>query len=152
MTDPVSYPAATPRFGFPLLFPGQIQKEAFVNAALTRADMLLHPVVEGESAEPPAGVAEGQCWLISTGALGDFAGHDGQIACKQSGAWLFAAPSDGMTMHDRSTGQTVTYIGGWQRPATPALPTGGSVVDVEARAAIETVVFALQQAGFFAQN
>ncbi len=41
---------------------------------------------------------------------------------------------------DRSTGQSILYRGGWQRPTAPAAPAGGTTVDAEARAAIGELV------------
>jgi len=147
MTDPISFTSATPRFGLPLLFSGQSQKEFYVNEAHALADALLHATCEGEAADPPAAPAEGDAWLVGTGATGAWAGADGKMASYQAGNWLFAAPNDGMRLFDRSTGQMLLYHAGWQRPAAPAAPSGGTTVDAEARAAIGDLVSALIQAG-----
>ena len=109
--------------------------------------MLLHPAIEGEADNPPAVPLEGECWLVGSVPAGDWAGHDGELACLQSGNWVFAAPRDGMNLLDKSTGQTKRYAGGWQAAATVADPTGGSVVDVEARTAITGLIAALLSAG-----
>ena len=147
MTDPISFTSATPRFGLPLLFSGQSQKEFYVNEAHALADALLHAMCEGEAADPPAAPAEGDAWLVGTGGTGAWAGADGKMASYQAGNWLFAAPNDGMRLFDRSTGQMLLYHAGWQRPAAPAAPSGGTTVDAEARAAIGDLVSALIQAG-----
>jgi hypothetical protein len=52
-----------------------------------------------------------------------------------------------MRLFDRSTAQMIIYRGGWQRPAAPMLPSGGSVVDAEARATIADLITALINAG-----
>ena len=61
--------------------------------------------------------------------------------------WTFAQAVDGMTVHDRATGQARRYLGGWQEAAAVAVPTGGATVDEEARAAIAELVAALVSAG-----
>jgi hypothetical protein len=149
MTDPISFPSATPRFAIPLLFAGQSQKEFYVNEAHALADALLHTACEGEAASPPATPVEGEAWLVASGATGDWIGEDGKLASRQMGNWLFTAPRDGMRLFDRATGQMLLYRGGWQRPATPSLPSGGSVIDTEARTAIADLVTALAAAGIF---
>ena len=149
MTDPISFPSATPRFALPLLFAGQSQKEFYVNEAHALTDALLHAACESEAADPPATPAEGEAWLVATGANCDWAGQDGKLAARQAGNWLFATPTEGMRLFDRSTGQMLLYRGGWQRPATPSAPSGGAVVDTEARAAIAELMTALSAAGLF---
>mgnify|MGYP005852816935 CR=1 FL=1 len=147
MPDPITYATATPRFGLPLLFAGQAQKEFYVNEAHALADALLHAACEGEAAAPPAEPAEGEAWLVATGASGDWEGEDGKL-----GTWLFVQPNDGMRLFDRAAGQVLLYRGGWQRPAAPAEPDGGATVDAEARAAIAGLVAALVQAGVFSSD
>jgi hypothetical protein len=61
-------------------------------------------------------------------------------------------PREGLRVLDRSSGQEIRYRGGWQRPATPAAPSGGTTVDAEARAAIADLVAALIAAGLLADN
>lgn len=130
-------------------FPGQSQKEFYVNEAHALADALLHAACEGEASAPPPDPAEGQAWLVAPDAEGEWAGQDGKLAAFQSGAWLFAAPDDGMRLFDRATGQVLLYRGGWQRPSPPVEPAGGATVDAEARAAIAQLIAALVEAGIF---
>ena len=149
MTDPISFTSTTPRYGLPLLFAGQSQKEFYVNEAHALTDALLHPACEGEASDPPPTPSEGETWLVAAGATGDWAGADGKIASRQSGNWLFSTPGDGMRLLDRSTGQMLLYRGGWQRPSVPAAPTGGTTVDAEARAVVADLITALASAGIF---
>ena len=150
MSDPIVFTSASPRFGLPLLFAGQSQKEAFVNEAHALTDALLHPAIEGEADDPPAVPAEGESWLVGAAPTGAWADHPGELASYQAGGWLFAAPRDGVRLLDRSTGQDVRYHAGWQRPATPATPAGGTTVDAEARAAIGELIGALIAGGLLA--
>ncbi|MFA9200662.1 MAG: DUF2793 domain-containing protein [Cypionkella sp.] len=147
MSDPLTFPSTTPRHALPLLFAGQAQKELFVNAALALCDVLLAPAVEGETSAPPASPAEGACWLVGPAASGDFAGREGQLACRQAGQWLFVPPRDGMRVLDRPSGQHVLYRGGWRRQVAVPVPSGGATIDQEARAAIGALIGALAGSG-----
>lgn len=131
---------------------GQAQKEAFVNEAHALTDMLLHCAIQGESPTPPATPAEGETWLVGASPTGAWAGQAGKLAGRQGGNWLFVAPRDGMRVLDLATGQDRRYAAGWLAPETPAVPSGGGVVDIEARSAIAEIVAAMQQAGIFAEE
>ena len=152
MASPVTFDSISPRLHLPLLFAGQAQKELFVNEALSIADALLHCAIESSTATPPATPGDGQNWLIGATPTGDWSGHSGEIACRQSGSWIFALPVDGMKVLNRSTGQFMVYRGGWNTAATPNLPTGGTTIDSEARAAINQIVAALKIAGVLATS
>lgn len=149
MSDPLLFDTASPRFGLPLLFAGQAQKEAFVNEAHALADALLHCAIEGQATSPPATPVEGECWLVTGPASGVWLGQEGKLACRQAGNWLYVAPLDGMRVLNRFTGQEIRHRGGWLSPGAPAEPSGGAVVDSEARSAIVQLVAALRQAGVF---
>lgn len=129
----------------------QAQKEAFINEALALTDALLHCAIEGEASAPPAIPVEGTAWLVGPAPTGDWIGQEGRIACRQAGNWLFATPRDGMSVLDRATGQYRRYAGTWRMPDSPLEPSGGSVVDAEAREAIHELLAALREAGFFAE-
>ena len=147
MSDPLVFPSATPRHALPMLFAGQAQKEVTVNRTFALTDVLLHAAVEAETTEPPEAPVEGQCWLVGAPASGGFEGRDGFIAGYQSGAWIFASPTDGMRVFDRSSGQSLLYVGGWRREAAISTPAGGATVDVEARGTINTLIQILQRSG-----
>lgn len=147
MTNPISYASATPRFALPFLFTGQAQKESFVNEAFALADMLLHPAIEGEAQIPPTAPLAGECWLVGNSPTGEWAGQAGSLAAFQDGTWLFAAPRNGMSVLDLSTGHTIRYADGWQVPAAVSAASGGAVVDTQARGAIAQIIAALTTAG-----
>jgi len=150
MSDPISFASTSPRMGLPLLFAGQAQKEAFVNEALSLLDGLVHGAVEGEVSAPPATPLDGQAWIVGSAPSGAWSGKTGNLALRQSGQWLFAVPQDGMKMLNRSTGQELRRAGGsWRIASVPAAPSGGSVIDTEARATLTALIAALRQAGVF---
>jgi hypothetical protein len=130
-----------------MLFAGQAQKEFFVNEAHSLLDLLLHPAVEGEAELPPTTPGEGECWLVGSNPSGEWVDHAGQVASWQAGAWLFAAPRDGMHLLDRSNGQSLFFRTGWQRASSPEPIAGGATVDQEARRAIEQLITALIAGG-----
>lgn len=149
MTTSTSFSNATPRHALPYLFAGQAQREFYINESLSRIDMLMHPAVEGELADPPPGPVEGDCFLVAAAATGDWSGREGQLAGWIGGAWTFAEPWNGLRVRDNSTAGTILYSDGWLRPEAPEEPVGGTVVDAEAREAIATLIAILRQYGLF---
>ena len=152
MPDPISFASESARYQFPYLFSGQAQREVFVNEAFARLDALLHAAVEGTADSPPADPSEGECWLVGDSPTGAWADNPGALAAFEAGGWIFASPREGLRLLEKPTGQEIRYLDGWQRPATPAAPAGGSTVDAEARAAIVELVEALIAAGVLAQD
>ncbi|WP_128891616.1 DUF2793 domain-containing protein [Erythrobacter sp. HKB08] len=147
MTFASPFPDRTARFGLPLLFPGQAQKEFFLNQALCLADFLHHAAVLGEADTPPAAPEDGEFWLIGENPSEDWFGRAGALAGWQAGAWHFIAPTPGMKLFDRSTSQFLLFRDGWRRAASPEQPSGGTVVDEELRAAFTALVEALEVSG-----
>lgn len=147
MIQPIVFDAKTPRHAMPFLIPGQAQKELFVNESLAFIDMLLHPVVTGSAAAPPASPAAGECWIVEGPAMNAWAGREDAIAGWDGSQWTFAMPADGLAVQDLSTGAKRHFSGGWTTAPVVASPTGGSVVDSEARAAIDSLLAAVREAG-----
>lgn len=152
MTEPAISTARTPRLSLPYLFPGQAQKEAFVNEALARLDALSAPAVIDERAVPPATPLPGDCHLVAAAPEGAWSGRAGTIACWAETQWLYTPPRPGMRVHDRSTGALAVFdeAVGWVRAAAPPAPAGGTVQDAEARAALTAIVAGLRALRIFA--
>jgi hypothetical protein len=150
MSDPITFDATTPRFALPMLYAGQAQKELYVNEGFSITDALLHCAIESEAATPPTSPADGQNWLVGTGATGAWTGQSGKLACRQGGQWIYVQLRDGMRLISKSSGQDMRRLGGvWHAPAAPAQPTGGSVVDSQARESINLLLQRLRDAGIF---
>jgi len=152
MSDLLNFAATSARHRLPLIFPGQVQKEFFVNEAHSLIDALLHPVVLGTASSPPADAADGDCWIIGPEPEAGWANRSGMLACRQAGAWLFAAPCDGMRVFDRASGVDMRHMAGrWTGAAPVRAPDGGEVVDREARQALAELIAALTGAGLLPQ-
>jgi hypothetical protein len=158
----------TPRFALPFILPGQAQKELFHNEALTRIDAALHPAVEGPpAAAPPADPEEGQCWIVAAAAGGDWSGRAGMLAMWSGGGWRFVAPAPGTSAWNKAAGLPLLFDGdswrsgewicaglevdgvrvvGSRQPPVPS-PSGGTIIDAEARAAIAAITAALMSHG-----
>lgn len=152
---------ATPRLGLPFLAAGQAQKEATHNEALALADAAICPAVQAVGLDaPPANPAPGQCWIVGAAPSGAWTGRAQALAIWTSGGWRFVPAIDGLqawVLPDRvwavrdagvwrlGEARANQLILGGQRvvsarqPAVPA-PVGGSVIDVEARAAISAIL------------
>ena len=126
---------------------GQAQKEVYLNEGLARLDALLHGAVEAQTGTPPSAPQDGQSWLVATGATGVWSGHVGKVACFQQGQWLYQMPRDGLRLFNRATGQEMLYFGSWKSPGRPPSPSGGTVVDTQARDTISALIDSLILAG-----
>ena len=163
--------ADTARWGLPMLEAGQAQKEMTVNEALARLDLLAQAAVVATGLDtPPATPVEGQAWIVGSAPTGIWAGQARALAGWTVGGWRFVAPRDGMSVWSATDGCPVTFatgqwrvgrlagtsvaIGGLQvvgaRAAAIAAPTGGGVVDTEARATLAAVLGALRHHGLIA--
>lgn len=156
------------RFALPLLLPGQAQKEAFHNEALTAIDAALHASVMGAPRnDPPAAPGEGESWIIGTAPVGAWSAKASAVATWTAGGWRFTVPLPGMMVWNQVAGcwiywtgslwsdgslpATALRIGGRQvvgerQPEVPS-PSGGTVIDAEARFAIGQLIATLKSHG-----
>lgn len=150
MSDPIAFPAATPVIGLPLLMAGQAQKEFFVNQALCLIDALSPQAVRASLAQPPADTLDGETFRVTAPAGGDWTGRENQIAVRIGGAWHFVSPSEGMRLFDRAAECVLLFRAQWHLSSAPDAPSGGTVIDLESRAAIAALIAALTTAGVLA--
>lgn len=162
----------TPRHSLPLLQPGQAQKEVTHNEALATIDTLLHlSVATLGDAEPPVSPAVGTSWIIGATPTGLWAGKAGMIATHDEAGWSFRTPVDGhLAWVAAASAHALFRDGAWHVDAwavrslqvrgrmmldaePPQLSTvsGGTVIDVEARLAIDGLVNALRTMGLVAE-
>jgi hypothetical protein len=150
---------STARIGLPLLVAGQGQKEITHNEALILLDAVIGCIVESRNLEvPPDSPGMGMCWLVPSDATGDWAGKAGRIAVSTAGGWRFLLPFEGATLFVRDGRERLRRLddawitdtgSGAPREAIPN-PTGGSVVDSEARATVAAILDRLRELGLLA--
>ena len=107
-------------------------------------------VEELPRADPPASPLVGTSYVVGSGATGAWSGRAGQIAFFTPGGWRYVSPTDGLSVFVKSNGMTLRFEGGtWKQilgSQQPVIPdaAGGTVVDLEARAAIAAMLAALR--------
>lgn len=132
------------RFALPQIMPGQAQKEAFHNEALTRIDAALHPVAATIGSDTPAASPGlGDCHIVGTAPTGAWSGKANQLAAWTAGGWRFIAPLAGMRVWLSASGVFAAWTGAaWEQGMVDAaaLRIGGVQVVGARQAAILSVV------------
>ena len=78
----------------PLVQAAQAQKHITVNEGLRRLDGMVQLRLQSLSiSTPPLTAQEGECWFVPSGAVNDWAGHEGEIATFANGGWVFTMVS-----------------------------------------------------------
>lgn len=103
----------TANLGLPCIEGSQAQKHVTHNEALRILDTLVQLAVQDRDlTAPPAPPAEGERWIVKTGATGAWAGRDHAIAAWQDGAWLFSAARAGWLCYVIDEGALLAFDGG----------------------------------------
>jgi len=149
------------RLALPFLAAGQAQKELTHNEALALVDIGIGAAVKSAGVEtPPSIPVIGECWILGDAPTGAWADRAGALACWTESGWRFLAGREGMVVwvQDQQL-WAVREASGWTigaaraarvmvndlqvlgaREAAVMPPTGGSVVDAEARSAITAIL------------
>lgn len=160
----------TNRHVLPLLAAAQAQKEITHNEAIVGLDMLAHPAVESTAlSAPPASPTLGALWIVGAAPTGSWTGKANALALWSASGWRFQAASEGMICWNKADARFIVYRAGSWSSALPvgtvtvgglavvgaqqaaiAAPSGGSVVDVQARSSLTAVLQALRTHGLIA--
>jgi hypothetical protein len=143
----------------------------FHNEALQVLDAVVAPAVEGPPQDVPlTSPAVGDCYIIGDTPSGAWAGNPQALAAYSAGGWRFVPPVEGLSTYVRSDGVFALFrSGAWElgevrgsslildgdqvvgsRAAAIASASGGTIVDVQARAVIDQILTALRQHGLIA--
>ncbi|MGD9294547.1 MAG: DUF2793 domain-containing protein, partial [Roseobacter sp.] len=77
----------------PFIMPSQAQKHVTHNEALRILDAVTQlTVIADDTTAPPGTPTEGGRYIPDTGATGDWAGREGEIALFEGGSWRFFVP------------------------------------------------------------
>lgn len=88
----------TSKLSLPYIMASQAQKHVTHNEALRILDALVHLSIKTRSSSDlPASASDGDRFIVSPEASGQFTGHEGEIAAFQDGAVAFLAPQAGWT-------------------------------------------------------
>ena len=163
----------TARFALPLIDPGQSQKEMTHNEAIAVIDAAVQPAVVAVGPTlPPAAPAVGNQWIVGPGSSGAWLGQDNAVAVWTAGGWRFVAAIEGMRAWSIADRVDVRFSrGGWvigdvaarslvvadlpvvgARRGAIAAPSGGTVIDVDARTAITAILAAMVGHGLIAEH
>ena len=114
---------------------------------------------------PPATPALGSCYIVPAAGATAWGHPAGTLLHWQGAGWLARTPRDGQIVMITDESAMLVHGGNWQAqwpvtglrvagrtvlaasPGAVALPSGGSVVDSQARATLAVLVAALQQQG-----
>ena len=96
----------------PFILPSQAQKHVTHNEALRILDVVTQlSVVADDQTAPPASPADGTRYILDAGGMGAWAGHDGEIALYDNGAWRFFVPRTGWRAYVMNRDVLVVYDG-----------------------------------------
>lgn len=113
----------TPNLALPYLAAAQAQKHVTVNEVLSHLDGLVQlSVIAASLTEPPGSPAEGDRYIVATGATDAWTGWDNSVALYSGGAWLRLVPQTGWIAWDHDNGEIITFdaTAGWIAPDTGA--------------------------------
>jgi len=146
-------PEQTALLALPYILPSQAQKHVTHNEVLRMLDAILHIRVDGIGLDAPSSAPqEGERHVVGGAPSGAFAGHAGEIAAFQDGAWAFYMPHPGWTLWDvAGEALHVFHDGNWMEIVSEPerLPHLGIATDADAvnRLAVSAAATLLTHAG-----
>lgn len=99
------------QLSLPYIQGGQAQKHVTHNEAIRTLDTVVHLSVVSQATAPDAGALDGDRYIVAPGATGEFDGHEGTVAMRETGVWAFFPARTGWVAYDESTGGQVVFNG-----------------------------------------
>lgn len=116
----------TIHLGMPFIEGSQAQKHVTHNEALRILDAVAQiGVLDRDQTSPPLSPADGDCYIVASGAAGAWAGHADAVAVWEDGAWRFLAPKLGWCAWCDADGALLVYDGAaWTEAASSGFLSG----------------------------
>lgn len=110
---------STANLNLPTLTASQAAKEITHNEALAILDAIVPGRVQAANVTDPETLtpSDSQVWIVASGAVNAWAGHDGDLAVYYAGEWFFVTPEQGWQVWNAwSTGMLLIHDGADWRP------------------------------------
>lgn len=96
-----------------------------MNQNMVLLDALLHPYIQSMTfSAPPQNTQDGDQYLVANGGTGDWAGHDGEMATRVSGTWVFFVPTRGVRVRVASLAAFLWFDGAVWLDEQTGVPPG----------------------------
>ncbi len=119
----------------PYIMAAQAQKHVTHNEAIQTLDALVQiSVIDRDLTVPPGTPNSGDRYIPASGATGDWAGKDGQIAAFQDNAWVFHQPREGWLVWIEDEGILLIWRGSNWSPVSEEIMNPTSLVGVNTTA------------------
>jgi hypothetical protein len=103
---------ATTNLQLPYLLASQAQKHVTHNEAIRLLDGLVQmSVIDRDLTVPPSSPADGDRYIVGSGAAGDWAGWDLSVVLMSDGVWMRLAPRAGWRVWVEDEGQLLVWNG-----------------------------------------
>jgi len=117
----------TPNLGLPYIVAAQSQKHVTHNEAIRALDAIVQlSVLDRDLTAPPGSPANGARYIVAASPTGGWAGHAGDIAAYQNGAWALYHPLEGFIAWVADEDAAVVWNGSAGRRSRPVAAAGGA--------------------------
>lgn len=114
------------------------------NTNLAKLDAVVQgAVLNATTTSPPGSPAEGDRYIVASGATGAWVGYDNAIAIWQASAWVFHTPKAGWRVYDQATGVHLHYTGSAWTDAQKRIVIGPGAFSVAGSYSAPSAPFAL---------
>jgi len=105
---------STPKHAIPVMYHYQASKEVTYNEAMYVLDFFANPsVLDRDLTAPPGSPADGDAYIVASGATGAWLGEDDNIAHRWGNKWNFYPPFKGLKVWVVDEAKWIFYTTAW---------------------------------------